>query len=108
MPFETLSETYEFIIPDFPDQWLPLTYLYDPDLPLFPVQYFHILDPDLPSDQRPGDVRFVDQNQDGEINEADKKMIGNPNPDFELGLQLNAEYKGFMQMLRWQVNMECK
>lgn len=45
-------------------------------------------------DQRPGDVRFVDQNQDGLIDELDKKMIGNPNPDFELGLQLNAEYKG--------------
>jgi len=47
------------------------------------------------SDQRPGDVRFVDQNQDGVIDELDKKMLGNPNPDFELGLQLNAEYKGF-------------
>tara|TARA_R110002167_G_scaffold108158_3_gene276238 strand:+ start:1258 stop:4473 length:3216 start_codon:yes stop_codon:yes gene_type:complete len=47
------------------------------------------------SDQRPGDVRFVDQNQDGVIDESDKKMLGNPNPDFELGIQLNAEYKGF-------------
>jgi hypothetical protein len=47
------------------------------------------------SDQRPGDVRFVDQNQDGLINEEDKVMLGNPNPDFELGIQLNAEYKGF-------------
>ncbi len=47
------------------------------------------------SDQRPGDVRFVDQNNDGAIDEADKIMLGNPNPDFELGIQLNAEYKGF-------------
>ena len=47
------------------------------------------------SDQRPGDVRFVDKNQDGVIDENDKGMIGDPNPDFELGLQLNAEYKGF-------------
>lgn len=47
------------------------------------------------SDQRPGDVRFVDQNQDGLINEDDKVMLGDPNPDFELGIQLNAEYKGF-------------
>ena len=47
------------------------------------------------SDQRPGDVRFVDQNADGVIDENDKKMLGNPNPDFELGIQLNAEYKGF-------------
>ncbi len=45
--------------------------------------------------QRPGDVRFVDQNNDGVIDEADKVMLGDPNPDFELGIQLNLEYKGF-------------
>ena len=36
------------------------------------------------ADQRPGDVRFVDQNQDGFIDEADKVYLGNPNPEFEL------------------------
>lgn len=46
-------------------------------------------------DQRPGDVRFVDMNGDGVIDDKDKVMLGNPNPDFELGIQLNAEYKGF-------------
>jgi len=46
------------------------------------------------NDQRPGDVRFVDQNQDGLIDEEDKVYLGNPNPDFEMGLQLNLEYKG--------------
>ena len=45
------------------------------------------------SDQRPGDVRFVDQNQDGLIDEKDMVYLGNPNPDFELGIQLNLEYK---------------
>ena len=45
------------------------------------------------NDQRPGDVRFVDQNQDGLIDEKDKVYLGNPNPDFELGIQLNFEYK---------------
>ncbi|MDR7369308.1 TonB-dependent receptor [Flavobacterium aquidurense] len=43
--------------------------------------------------QRPGDVRFVDQNQDGVIDDSDKVFLGNPNPDFELGIQLNFEYK---------------
>lgn len=47
------------------------------------------------SDQRPGDVRFVDQNQDGIINEDDKAYLGNPNPDIEIGIQLNAEFKNF-------------
>ena len=46
------------------------------------------------ADQRPGDVRFVDQNQDGLIDEKDQVYLGNPNPDFELGIQLNFEYKG--------------
>ncbi len=44
--------------------------------------------------RRPGDVRFIDQNADGVIDDADKVMLGSPHPDFELGLQLNAEYKG--------------
>lgn len=44
--------------------------------------------------QRPGDVRYVDINNDGVINDSDKTYLGNPNPDFELGLQLNFEYKG--------------
>ena len=47
------------------------------------------------SDARPGDVKFVDLNQDGVIDDNDKTMIGNPNPDFELGINLNAEFKGF-------------
>jgi TonB-dependent starch-binding outer membrane protein SusC len=46
------------------------------------------------NDQRPGDVRFVDQNQDGIIDENDKVYLGNPNPDVEMGFQLNLEYKG--------------
>ncbi|RLD83650.1 MAG: SusC/RagA family TonB-linked outer membrane protein, partial [Bacteroidetes bacterium] len=45
--------------------------------------------------QRPGDVKFVDQNNDGVIDNEDKVMLGSPLPDFELGFQLNVEYKGF-------------
>jgi TonB-dependent starch-binding outer membrane protein SusC len=43
---------------------------------------------------RPGDVRFVDQNNDGKIDEQDKVMLGNPIPDLELGIQLNASWRG--------------
>ena len=47
----------------------------------------------------PGDLRFVDQDKNGSINNADKVMIGNPHPDFIFGLQINADYKGiFMQL----------
>lgn len=53
MLFESLSARVEISIPDFPSEWLPLTYLYDPDLPLFPILYFHALDPKLGPNQRP-------------------------------------------------------
>lgn len=46
------------------------------------------------ADQKPGDYRFVDTDGNGVIDEKDKVMIGNPNPDHILGLQINAEYKG--------------
>jgi hypothetical protein len=29
-----------------------------------------------------GDIRFVNDNGDGFINDADKRVIGNPNPEF--------------------------
>ena len=43
----------------------------------------------------PGDVRFVDQNDDGEINVEDKVYLGDPIPDLTYGLTLTASYKGF-------------
>ena len=48
MPFESLSYRYKFAVTDFPSRWLPLFSLYDPDLLLFPISYFHILTPGLP------------------------------------------------------------
>ncbi len=40
-----------------------------------------------------GDVRFVDINGDGNISDADKTVIGDPNPDFVYGLNANFKYK---------------
>lgn len=44
---------------------------------------------------RPGDLIFVDTDGDGVITEKDRTQIGDPNPDFTLGLNLNFGYKGF-------------
>ncbi|SHE39275.1 TonB-linked outer membrane protein, SusC/RagA family [Dysgonomonas macrotermitis] len=44
---------------------------------------------------QPGDVKFVDLNKDGVINEDDKTQIGDPNPDFTMGFSFNIGYKGF-------------
>lgn len=43
----------------------------------------------------PGDIRFVDQNGDGEITGADRVIIGKYLPDFTYGVNFNARYVGF-------------
>ncbi|MBI9065360.1 MAG: TonB-dependent receptor, partial [Marinilabiliaceae bacterium] len=42
-----------------------------------------------------GNLRFVDTNNDGEINDLDKTIIGDPNPDFIYGFNGEFGYKGF-------------
>jgi TonB-linked SusC/RagA family outer membrane protein len=44
---------------------------------------------------RPGDVRYRDINGDGDIDENDRSVIGDPNPDFTFAVNLKADYKGF-------------
>ena len=44
---------------------------------------------------QPGDLIFMDTNGDDQITEDDRTMIGNPNPDYIMGLNLNFSYKGF-------------
>ena len=46
---------------------------------------------------QPGDVKFVDVNGNGKIDKGDddKTMIGDPNPDYTVGLNINISYKGF-------------
>jgi TonB-linked SusC/RagA family outer membrane protein len=44
---------------------------------------------------QPGDLIFVDTDGNGIIDENDRTMIGNPHPDFQLGLNFNVGYKGF-------------
>ncbi|SIQ35964.1 SusC/RagA family TonB-linked outer membrane protein [Maribacter ulvicola] len=43
----------------------------------------------------PGDIRFVDQNGDGEINSDDETYQGSALPKYEYSLSLGSEYKGF-------------
>lgn len=53
MSFESLSYRFSFKIPEVPTRWLPLIHLYDPDLPLFPIYYFHVIRPGLEKGARP-------------------------------------------------------
>jgi TonB-linked SusC/RagA family outer membrane protein len=41
-----------------------------------------------------GDIRFADLNGDGVINDADRSIIGNPNPKLFAGVTNNFSYKG--------------
>jgi len=44
---------------------------------------------------QPGDIRFKDLNNDGQINANDRSFIGNPIPKLTYGLAFSAEYNRF-------------
>jgi len=41
----------------------------------------------------PGDIKYVDLNHDGVVNDMDKTIIGDPNPDFTYGITSTLGYK---------------
>ncbi|WP_026729572.1 SusC/RagA family TonB-linked outer membrane protein [Flavobacterium denitrificans] len=49
----------------------------------------------------PGDIRFKDNNGDGQITNEDKAVVGSPWPEFEMGLNAGADYKGFDFSMNW-------
>ncbi|MGY5253335.1 SusC/RagA family TonB-linked outer membrane protein [Sphingobacterium spiritivorum] len=44
---------------------------------------------------QPGDLYFEDVDGNGVVNDQDKRIIGNPHPDFTYGFALNTSYKNF-------------
>lgn len=53
----------------------------------------------LQPNAKPGDVRFVDINNDGKIGPEDRTIIGNPTPDWVFGFSADAEFKNFFLSL---------
>lgn len=47
-----------------------------------------------PGTVRPGDIRYVDRNGDGVINQDDRFILGNPFPRYTFGATYSADYKG--------------
>ena len=43
----------------------------------------------------PGDFKYVDRNNDGSIDSNDRTDLGNPIPDFTMGLSIGFNYKNF-------------
>jgi TonB-dependent starch-binding outer membrane protein SusC len=51
---------------------------------------------------RPGDVRYIDQNGDGFINEQDRIHAGSAIPKYSTGFQMAASFRNFDVSLFWQ------
>jgi len=43
----------------------------------------------------PGDIRFVDTDESGDITDADRVNIGKPQADYNMGLNLSFDYKNW-------------
>lgn len=53
-------------------------------------QFGNIIQPNA----QPGDFIFKDLNDDGQLTDADRRVIGDPTPDFTFGFKMYFEYKG--------------
>lgn len=48
-----------------------------------------------------GDIKFIDLNGDGQINNGDRTFSGSPWPTFQGGIQFNASYKQFSMNMQF-------
>ncbi|MBE8713774.1 SusC/RagA family TonB-linked outer membrane protein [Sphingobacterium hungaricum] len=54
------------------------------------------------TDLRPGDVKYVDRNEDGIIDSRDRYVLGNGFPRYTFGFTYDVAYKGFDFSMFWQ------
>lgn len=57
----------------------------------------------LQTGAKPGDVKFVDTNEDGLLSDLDRVNLGNAMPDFTGGLNLSVDWKGIDLNMFWYV-----
>ncbi|MCM1110788.1 MAG: TonB-dependent receptor [Clostridium sp.] len=55
----------------------------------------------LQPNAQPGDVRYLDMNQDGTIDDNDREFVGSPLPKFEAALNFSADWKGIDFNMLW-------
>ncbi|PGH40496.1 MAG: SusC/RagA family TonB-linked outer membrane protein [Candidatus Nephrothrix sp. EaCA] len=55
----------------------------------------------IQSNAKPGDIRFKDTNDDGQITNDDKSVLSSPWPKFETGLNGGFTYKNFDFSMNW-------
>lgn len=56
----------------------------------------------LQPNAKPGDVRYVDVDGDGQIDDTDRDWCGSPLPKMELGLNVNLSWKDFDFYMFWE------
>lgn len=57
---------------------------------------------------KPGDIRFIDKNNDGKLDSSDKFHVGSGSPKAILGLNLNLQYKNFDMTANFYGNFGVK
>ncbi len=55
----------------------------------------------IDSNAKMGDVRFIDQNNDGQLDDNDRVYSGSGLPKYEIGYNVNATYKNFDFSMNW-------
>ena len=61
---------------------------------LYNLPFLHTPETRLQPNAQPGDLRFVDYNGDGKIDNNDRQDVGSAFPKVNLGVSLGAEWKG--------------
>src|SRR5690606_28969406 len=71
-------------------------YMYRTDGVLLPADFDETGAPRVPiiNGQLEGNLKIVDMNNDGQINEMDHTIVGNPQPDFLWGYRTTSFLKG--------------
>lgn len=57
---------------------------------------------------KPGDIRFIDQNNDGKLDSNDKVKVGSGNPKVVLGFNVNLAWRGFDLVANFYGNFGVK
>jgi len=57
---------------------------------------------------QPGDVKFIDFNDDGQITDSDRQRVGSSIPKVQLGMNATFEYKGIDLMLQFTSSLGSK
>ncbi len=61
----------------------------------------------IQADAKPGDIRYIDFNDDGKITEADRQMLGSPQSLFQAGVNMGFAWKNFDVKMNWFMDIGC-